>query len=152
MTNQEQVTCTKEQLKLKEIDQLNLAILQFSKSTLTTKKVCASILIGVSGLILNITNNSLDTALFIGALITLSVFWIIDANSYYYQRKLRIRMNSIVHELSNPKSLIYGFGMPLKEDEKASWIKALFNWSQLFYLLGLFVVICILIANKLRWI
>lgn len=47
-------------LKLKEIDQLDAAIIQFSKSTLATKKICASLLAGVAALILKLTNNSID--------------------------------------------------------------------------------------------
>ena len=107
-------------LKLKEIDQLDAAILQFSKNTLATKKICASLLVGVIALILKITDNSLDLSIYVSSFITILVFWIIDSNSYYYQRKLRIQMTKIVNELKEEQILINGFGMPLGKSEKAS--------------------------------
>ena len=80
-------------LKLKEIDQLDSAILQFSRNTLATKKICASLLVGIAALILKLTNNNLDFSIYISSFITLLIFWVIDSNSYYYQRKLRIRIS-----------------------------------------------------------
>lgn len=136
-------------LKLKEIDQLNSAILQFSKNTLITKKICASILVGIITIILKITNNELDSAIYISSFITLTVFWIIDSNSYYYQRALRIRMTEIVNDLkeNKPQLIIDGFGMPLLKKEKPSWLKAFFNTSQLFYLFGALIVVALVILD-----
>ena len=135
-------------LKLKEIDQLDTAILQFSRNTLATKKICASLLVGVIALILKITDNSLDLSIYVSSFITILVFWIIDSNSYYYQRKLRIQMTKIVNELKEEQIVINGFGMPLSKSEKASWRKAFFNESQLFYILGAIVIIGLLIIDK----
>lgn len=136
-------------LKLKEIDQLDSSILQFSKNTLATKKICASILVGIIAIILKITNNKLDFAIYASSFITLLIFWIIDANSYYYQRKLRIRMTEIVNELreNNSQFVIDGFGMPLIKKEKSSWWKAFFNTSQLFYLFGTLIVIILIVLD-----
>ena len=135
-------------LKLKEIDQLDSAILQFSKNTLATKKICASLLIGIVTLILKLTNNTLDLSIYFSCFITILIFWIIDSNSYYYQRKLRIRMNKIVNELKTTDFVTDGFGMPLSKEETSSWRKAFFNDSQLFYLLGILVIIGLFIADK----
>ena len=137
-------------LKLKEIDQLDSAILQFSKNTLATKKICASLLIGIIAIILRITNNSLDDSIYISSFFTFLLFWVIDSNSYYYQRKLRIRMSKLVKELEDNASLLNGFGMPLEQNETSSWIKAFFNESQLFYIIGIVVVVVLFIFHKMN--
>lgn len=138
-----------ETLKLKEIDQLDSAILQFSKNTLATKKICASLLVGVVTIILKLTDNTLDFSIYMGCILTITMFWIIDSNSYYFQRKLRIRMTEIVNELRACELVIEGYGMPLKKTEKASWARAFFNSSQLFYLLGICVIVVLCIRFKI---
>ncbi|NQX97227.1 MAG: hypothetical protein HRT73_05000 [Flavobacteriales bacterium] len=134
-------------LILKEIDQLDSAILQFSKNTLATKKICASILVGIVAIILKITNNQLDAAIYVSGLITTFVFWIIDSNSYYYQRKLRIRMTKIVEDLKTDKIITSGYGMSLNENESPSWGAAFFNSSQYFYLFTFIVVVLIALGD-----
>ena len=135
-------------LKLKEIDQLENAILQFSKNTLTTKKICATLLVGMVTIILKLTDNELDNAIYIGGLSTILVFWLIDSNSYYYQRKLRIKMSKLVHALEEHK-VLDGYGMPLGKNENASWKKALFNESQIFYYLVFFIFMILLVCDNL---
>jgi hypothetical protein len=142
----------KETLKLKEIDQLDAAILQFSKNTLATKRICATLLIGVSTIVLKITNDEIDYALYVGSIVTLIFFWIIDSNSYYYQRKLRIRMTEIVNDLRGNELISDGYGMPLKKKEKASWSKAFFNSSQVFYYLGFLIIILVALVDLIGWI
>lgn len=142
----------KELLKLKEIDQLDAAILQFSKNTLATKRICATLLIGVSTIVLKITNDKIDYALYVGSIVTLIFFWIIDSNSYYYQRKLRIRMTDIVNKLRANEFISDGYGMPLNKREKASWSKAFFNSSQVFYYLGFLIIITVAIVDLIGWI
>jgi len=136
-------------LKLKEIDQLDSAILQFSKNTLITKRICASLLVAIIAIILRVTDDKLDFSIYVASAVTLLIFWIIDSNSYYYQRLLRIRMSKIVKELKND-DLVIGFGMPLKKDEKITWGKSLFNSSQLFYLLSIFVVVAVAICDSIE--
>lgn len=141
-----------ETLKLKEIDQLDSAILQFSKNTLATKKICASLLVGVVTIILKLTDNTLDYSIYVGSIVTIMIFWVIDSNSYFYQRKLRIRMTGIVNELRKSEFVIDGYGMPLVKTGKASWQRALFNSSQLFYLIGTVVIIVVFVIDKIGWI
>lgn len=137
----------KETLKLKEIDQLESAILQFSNNTLTTKKICASLLIGIITIILKLTDNEFDFAIYTGCMACLIIFWIIDSYSYYYQRKLRIRMTEIVNEYRSDQFITDGYGIPLKKEEKPSWKKAFFNTSQFFYYAGFTVVIILIIVD-----
>lgn len=137
-------------LKLKEIDQLDAAILQFSKNTLVTKRICASILVAIIAMILSITNNKLDSSIYVASLITLIIFWVIDAHSYYYQRLLRQRMTQITNDLKGDNIIQYGFGMPLKKEEKINWIKSLFNSSQLFYILSILVIVCACICDSVE--
>lgn len=141
-----------ETLKLKEIDQLDSAILQFSKNTLATKKICASLLVGVVTIILKLTGNTLDYSIYVGSIVTVFIFWVIDSNSYFYQRKLRIRMTEIVNELKKSELVIDGYGMSLIKAEKASWPRAFFNSSQLFYLIGTVVIIVVFVIDKISWI
>ena len=141
------MTKLQEVLTLKEIDQLHSSILQFSHNTLTIKKICATVLVAITTIVLQITSFKLNIAVYIACIITITIFWIIDANSYYYQRKLRIRMNYLVNEL-NQENLIIGFGMPLKSlKEKPSWIKSLFNISQFFYILTFIIIIIVLLCD-----
>lgn len=124
-----------ETLKIKELDHLNAAVLQFSKDTLASKKVCASLLVAIIGIILKITDNILDPSIYVAGYVTILLFWILDSYSYYFQRKIRIRMSQIANELKNKDFLLDGYGMPLLKNEKPSWKRAFFNNSQLFYLL-----------------
>lgn len=139
-------------LKLKEIDQLESAILQFSKNTLASKKICGSLLIGVISIILKITNNTLDLSLYVACFLTLFFFWILDSQSYFYQRKLRIIMTNKSNELRKGSKITNGLGMPLNKDEKASFGKSLFNWSQSFYLIGFIIIGGVLVADLIGWI
>lgn len=136
----------KQVLKLKEIDQLDSAILQFSQNTITTKKIYASILIGIITIILKITDNHIDHSIYIASIITTILFWIIDSTSYFYQRKLRIKMTEIVRELSGEKKL-EGYGISLNGNEKPSIKESFFNASQIIYMLGIFITIIVLIFD-----
>lgn len=120
------------ELKLKEIDQLDSAIIQFSKNTMQAKKICAASLIGVSTLILAITDNIIDYSIIWCSFLTILTFWITDAIFYYYQIKLRLRMINIIKEIKSSE-IINEFGMPIKQKNKASWLRSLFNLSQIFY-------------------
>ncbi|MEB2778087.1 hypothetical protein SYJ56_22430 [Algoriphagus sp. D3-2-R+10] len=142
----------KQILILKEIDQLDSAILQFSKNTLATKKICASLLAGIAALILKLTDNHLDISIFISSFTTLLIFWTIDSNSYYYQRKLRIRMTEIVNELKENQLVTNGYGMPLGNKDKSSRVRSFFNESQLFYLLGASIMIILIFIDLAGWI
>lgn len=139
-------------LKLKEIDQLDSAILQFSKNTLATKQLCATVLVAILAIILKITANKLDYAIYVGSLITVIVFWIIDSNSYYYQRKLRIRMTGLVNNLIPETIISDGYGMPIIKSETNAWKSAFFNHSQYFYLLLTIVIVTIAIFQCFGWI
>lgn len=129
-----------ETLKLKEIDQLHDTVAQFSKSTIETKKICATLVVAVSTIILKVTDNHLDPSLYITTLSVVFIFWLIDSNFYYYQRKVRIRLDSIVKELQ-PDRIITGFGMPISKQPRMI-ISSLFNYSQIFYLvIGIGIII-----------
>lgn len=134
-------------LKLKEIDQLDAAILQFSKNTLASKKICATLLVGFITIILQMTKNYFDVSIYFSCGLILFIFWITDSISYYYQRKLRIRMAEIVKELNN--SPLIGLGIPLQTNEKITWKKSLFNHSQWFYYFGFTVLLLVIIYDWL---
>ncbi|TKG89255.1 hypothetical protein EYV94_26040 [Puteibacter caeruleilacunae] len=136
-------------LKLKEIDQLDAAILQFSKNTMQSKKLCASLLVAIIGIILKITDNKLDNAIYVSGTITVLIFWIIDAKAYYFQRKLRIRMTEIVKSLQTNGISINGYGMPISRNKPLSWYKAFFNSSQYFYLFAIVAIVAVFVVDIL---
>lgn len=139
-------------LKMKEIDKLEASILQFSNNTLTIKKLCATVLIGIISIILKLTENSLDLSLFISSYIIVFIFLIIDAQSYYYQIKLRRKVNSISSSILNSVQVLNSFGLPIKkiiESGKKEYIHSVFNSSQFFYLMLLLLITALLILEKL---
>lgn len=134
----------KEQLKLKEIDQLHAIILQFSKNTLQLKTICSTVLIGILAVILKITGNKFDLAIIWCSLVTVVSFWIIDSFSYYYQRNIREKMIEKINKLMPDDNIADKFGIPLSKGRKSSIVAALFNWSHIFYYIGLTVIACVL--------
>lgn len=143
MYKKEEINIT---LKLKEIDQLDSAILQFSNNTIAIKKLCASILVAVITIILKINENKIDNSIYISSVLTFLIFWFIDANSYYYQKKLRVKMSMVIEQLTKNEIFCNGFEMPLNKKNnllpkiKKHW-DSFFNWSQLFYILGIIITI-----------
>lgn len=83
------------------IQQLHNAVLQFSNNTMEVKKLFVSVLIAFFTII--ITMNPSITSLSKMQLIILGVidilFWMLDAQSYYYQKKLRQQITDLQEEL-----------------------------------------------------
>lgn len=117
----------------KEYDQLHHAVLQFSNSCLEIKKMCSTVLAAIAGIILVITGNKLDTTLFGATFMIIIVFWIVDSQAYYYQKKLRRRMNDIANELRQTDVT--------QECQTNNVLKAMANWSQIYYLLIAFLIL-----------
>lgn len=89
-------------IKLDNIQQLHNAVLQFSNNTMEIKKLLVSVLIAFFTIVVAIDNKFETFADF--HIIILSViiilFWLLDAQSYYYQKKLRSRISKLQSELS----------------------------------------------------
>lgn len=98
----------REELEWKLIDQLHSAVSQFSGFCFEIKKFCVTTLFVVLAFLTKFTNNKLDTALFVTVTVVIIGFWFLDATSYFYQVKLRGRMQTAQVELlaKNTKQVI----------------------------------------------
>lgn len=88
-----------DELEWKLIDQLHGAVSQLSGFCFETKKFCITTLFAVLAFITKFTNEKLDSSLFITVAIITVVFWFLDSTSYFYQVKLRGRMQKAQKQL-----------------------------------------------------
>ncbi|HEX6095136.1 MAG TPA: hypothetical protein VF432_02340 [Thermoanaerobaculia bacterium] len=144
---------TRDKLDEAQIEQLHKAVTQFGANCFELKKLCVTVVFAAATLLATLTGKQLDAAFFVGALIAIVVFWLLDAQSYYYQEKLRARMKKLAEGIGARHALIEytdGVGMPLSEAREnrspsGRAIHALFNWSMFFYMV-LGCVVAILLA------
>lgn len=131
-----------ERIDWKNIDQLHNATVNFSKNSLEIKKLLF-VVIGISTpLIINLSNNKLDTSLFISLYIILIPFWIFDSYTYYYQKKLRAKMEGLFIEIKNRN--LNTTDVFQEKSQIKQIIMALFNLSHLcFY--GILLILITLI-------
>jgi hypothetical protein len=138
-----------------QIDQLHAVTLQVSANCFELKKLCATVLIAAGTLVATFTNKHLDAALFASAVAIVGVFWAADAQSYYIQTKLRIRMKELQDRRVHRSGVLGGYdssgvGMPVKDPPSRATLiwHSFINASMLYYLLivGLVVVAWILYA------
>lgn len=131
-----------ERIDWKNIDQLHNATVNFSKNSLEIKKLLF-VVIGISTpLIINLSNNKLDTSLFISLYIILIPFWIFDSYTYYYQKKLRAKMEGLFIEIKNRN--LNTTDVFQEKSQIKQIIMALFNLSHLcFY--GVLLILITLI-------
>lgn len=145
---------TQEELDTQSINQLHAVVLEMSKSCFELKKLCATVLGTSITLIASFTKQSLDPSLFVGATLVIAFFWIADAQSYYYQEKVRIRMKELQDGILSRSSglrLLDGVGMPIsvQRSTRPHWnrvVHSAFNWSMTFYggLTALVVIVSLL--------
>lgn len=145
---------TQDDLDTQSINQLHAVVLEMSKSCFELKKLCATVLGASITLIASFTKQSLDPSLFVGATLVIAFFWIADAQSYYYQEKVRIRMKELQDGILSRSSglrLVDGVGMPISTQRSARshWkrvVHSAFNWSMTFYggLIALVVIVSVL--------
>ena len=132
---------TQDDLDTQSINQLHAVVLEMSKSCFELKKLCATVLGTWMTLIASFTKQSLDPSLLVGATLVIAFFWIADAQSYYYQEKVRIRMKQLQEGLLHRSSglrLVDGVGMPItmQRSSRSHWRRvchSAFNWSMTFY-------------------
>ena len=127
------------ELERMQIDQLHEVVLQLSKNCFEIKKLCLTVLVSALVIISGFTSRQLDLSVFLGAAAVVAFFYLLDAQSYYYQRKIRLRMRDLV---SNGRPGVVCIGMPVGQTSTAkrdvAW-RALFNASMLFYVV---LVVC----------
>jgi hypothetical protein len=140
MSTDSSTRVTEDELDKTSIEQLHAVVLELSKNCFELKKLCATVLIAAVTLLATFTNEQLDPSAFVGGLIVVSFFWVLDAQSYYYQDKIRTHMKKLSQQRvkrANPNATVDGVGMPLDpaRTEKNRRMRSLFNGSMFFYLL-----------------
>lgn len=93
--------CLQDEVDWKEIDQLHGAVGQISNFCFETKKSCVTVEFVVLGLIATFTNKKLDDSIFLAALTIPTLFLLLDSIGYYYQRKLRNKMEGCKIKIIN---------------------------------------------------
>jgi len=144
MENEYKRSCLDE-IDWTEIDQLHAAILQLSNSCYEYKKICVTFLGVTITALTAITKGIINDYYFLISIIIIVGFWISDALSYYYQRKLRNIMDKKVGKIAI-RNDIQGYEIGTL---KMSRMGALFNHSMILYymLLGLCIVALLLIEH-----
>lgn len=142
-------------LKLKEIDQLHSAVSEFSKKCFETKKFFITTLMAITTFMLDVkSNKSISIQYLLIVLFTIVLFWTLDAQAYYYQEKLRIKMNHIANIIRLERGLKeeHGFGIKMKKKRLENScilkkiLRSLFNSSQYVYII-LFLIDIIMIIK-----
>lgn len=132
----------------KIIDQLHNATNNFSKNCLEIKKLLF-VVIGISTpLIINLCNNKLDRSLFISLYLFIVSFWLFDSYSYYYQEKLRAKMNDRFKNISERNNDVNSvetseeeFTLQKNRTNKKRILRSLFNMSHLVFYGILFLLV-----------
>jgi hypothetical protein len=122
------------------IDQLHANVLSFSKNCFEVKKLCLTVLVSASVLMASFTDDALDHALFVGGLIVISFFWVLDAQTYYLQRFLRHKMRELeagILARNGSEARAEGIGVEVEErfTERRLRLRSYFNESMAFYAL-----------------
>lgn len=129
------------------IKQKMLATLNFSRACIETKKLCILTEIGIFTIFSNFYKQSGHTHLaviltLVCATVSPLLFWIVDSIFYYYQRKLRRKMDIEENFIRKRHHLKPSYDIG-KHCALCWIIKAVFNGSQVMYVILLTIVISI---------
>jgi hypothetical protein len=141
------MSVTQDDIDQQSITQLHDVVVELSKNCFELKKLCATVLGASMALIATLTVHRLDTAFFMGAVLVIAFFWIADAQSYYYQEKIRIRMKQLQEGLiqrAGSNVIVDGIGMPVSAARESGGrfkriTHSAFNGSMTFYY-GLLII------------
>lgn len=133
----------------KIIDQLHNATNNFSSYSLEFKKIYF-IILGISiPLIFKLSGDKLNVALFFTPLTLSFSFWFLDSFTYYYQEKLREKMDSHFENLKKRNSSILSssetstlekqFTLPNNRTSKKRLLRSIFNHSSLLFIVLIFL-------------
>jgi hypothetical protein len=144
---------TADALDKEQIDQLHAATLQVSGNCFELKKLCAAVLVAAGTLIVTLSDRKLADGLFVGGLVIVLVFWTADAQSYFIQAKLRVRMKDLQRVRTRRLGELNGYpadgvGLPIVI-QRARWrriMHSFFNASMLYYFLVAAVLASVWVA------
>jgi hypothetical protein len=129
---------SEDELDKDQIQQLHGMLLQVANNCFEVKKLCATALVATATLIATFGNRQLRPAIFPVALVVVVLFWITDAQSYYYQEKIRARMKQLQQRRVDRAGLTYrvdGVGMQFvaRPTRITKLLRAMVNESMLYY-------------------
>jgi hypothetical protein len=147
-----------DEIDWKIIDQLHTATINFSSTSLDLKKLFF-VLIGIAvPTIIKLAGNKLDISLFITLYLLGFTFWFLDSFTYFYQEKLREKMDRHFSNIKtrNTQELIVGakkedFTLENSRTESDRLIRSVNNPSVRLYMfvLGLNTIALILYLNEI---
>lgn len=156
--NKEYKKSLEDEIDWKVIDQLHSATVNFSKTSLELKKLFF-VLIGIAvPSLIKLAHNKLDISFFITLYILTFTFWFLDSFTYFYQEKLREKMDKHFNQIKsrNKETLIMADNLKQeitlesnRTQEKRMW-RSVSNPSVSFYffLFVLNTIGIILFLNK----
>lgn len=161
----EYLKSVEDEIDWKVIDQLHSATSSFSSTSLELKKIYF-ILVGIAiPSLIKLAGDKLDLSLFISIYFLTITFWLLDSFTYFYQEKLREKMNNLFLEIRNRnKETVIEFQTSVKSAKdkeitleqnrtgKTRIKRSLFNTSLLLYLFIFFLTTIGLALFKLKFI
>ncbi|WP_353119602.1 hypothetical protein [Myroides odoratus] len=124
----------------KIIEQLHNATNRFSTSSLEFKKFYFTILGLTTPIIYKLSGEKLDYSILLAPLIISIFFWFLDSFTYYYQEKLREKMDNHFGKLKQRNSQNESsdteeeeFTLPNNRNGKNRILRSIFNISNAFY-------------------
>lgn len=155
--NKEYKKTFRDEVDWKMIDQLHSATLNFSNKSLALKRIFVTV-IGISvSILIGTSDGKVSGLTFIVAYMLVFSFWILDSYTYYYQEKLRIKMDDHFKNLfeRNTRDLIKprdGLQKGVTIDTKRAGgnrvFRALFNKSHGIYLLILVLLFILALKSE----
>lgn len=90
-----------DEIDWKIIDQLHTATVNFSTTSLELKKLFF-VLVGIAvPSLIKLAGDKLDTSLFVTLYILTLTFWSLDSFTYFYQEKLREKMDKLFNQIKS---------------------------------------------------
>jgi|SRR5215475_7897832 len=123
---------TADELDKELLGQLHNATLKASDACFEIKKLCATVVIPTGTLVALLSGGRLNLTVFVLTLLVVLLFWIADANGYYYQRKLRAKMAAVWGDRGRR---CRGGWQNKPNDQEVGPFRSAFNGSQWFYIL-----------------
>jgi hypothetical protein len=88
-----------DEIDWKIIDQLHSATVNFSNASLELKKLFI-VMVGIAiPTLIKLSGDKLDLSLFITIYVLTSTFWFLDSFTYFYQEKLREKMDGLFKDI-----------------------------------------------------
>ncbi|WP_028786991.1 hypothetical protein [Terrimonas ferruginea] len=114
-TDKQYIKTVDDEIDWKIIDQLHAATLNFSNLSLELKKLLF-VLIGIAiPSLVKLAGDKLDLSLFVTIYLLASAFWLLDSFTYFYQEKLREKMDARFKQIKNRHALL-PIVLPSNED------------------------------------